>query len=471
MEKLTIKQIHQDLVNKKISCQDLIKQYLSEIEKFDGEIRALLEVFKEEALAEAKLVDEKIKKGEALKSLDGIPVIIKDNLLYAGHHCSAGSKVLENYVAPYTATAVQKLKEAGAIILGRSNMDEFAMGSSTENSAYGVTKNPYDLERVPGGSSGGSAAAVAANFCVASLGSDTGGSIRQPAAFCGVVGLKPTYGAVSRYGLMAMSSSLDQIGPMANTLADTREIFEAIMGQDEKDATSKELPTLREKTLKGLKIGLPKEYFAKGLDPQIEKNILQTIEKLKQAGAKIKSVSLPSAEYALAAYYLIMPAEVSSNLARFDGMRYGLSLKDQAANLIDVYKNSRAQGFGSEAKRRIILGTFSLSSGYFDAYYKKALQVQELIKQDFEKVFQEVDCLITPTTPTVAFKIGEKNNDPLQMYLSDIYTVSVNLAGLPALSLPNGLVDKMPVGLQIIGPHFTEHFLFSVGEQIEKINK
>ncbi len=471
MEKLTIKQIHQDLVNKKISCQDLINQYLSEIEKFDGEIRALLEVFKEEALAEAKLVDEKIKKGEALKSLDGIPVIIKDNLLYAGHHCSAGSKVLENYVAPYTATAVQKLKEAGAIILGRSNMDEFAMGSSTENSAYGVTKNPYDLERVPGGSSGGSAAAVAANFCVASLGSDTGGSIRQPAAFCGVVGLKPTYGAVSRYGLMAMSSSLDQIGPMANTLADTREIFEAIMGQDEKDATSKELPTLREKTLKGLKIGLPKEYFAKGLDPQIEKNILQTIEKLKQAGAKIKSVSLPSAEYALAAYYLIMPAEVSSNLARFDGMRYGLSLKDQAANLIDVYKNSRAQGFGSEAKRRIILGTFSLSSGYFDAYYKKALQVQELIKQDFEKVFQEVDCLITPTTPTVAFKIGEKNNDPLQMYLSDIYTVSVNLAGLPALSLPNGLVDKMPVGLQIIGPHFTEHFLFSVGEQIEKINK
>ncbi|HPV70744.1 MAG TPA: Asp-tRNA(Asn)/Glu-tRNA(Gln) amidotransferase subunit GatA [Candidatus Magasanikbacteria bacterium] len=471
MEKLTIKQIHQDLVNKKISCQDLIKQYLSEIEKFDGEIRALLEVFKEEALAEAKLVDEKIKKGEALKSLDGIPVIIKDNLLYAGHHCSAGSKVLENYVAPYTATAVQKLKEAGAIILGRSNMDEFAMGSSTENSAYGVTKNPYDLERVPGGSSGGSAAAVAANFCVASLGSDTGGSIRQPAAFCGVVGLKPTYGAVSRYGLMAMSSSLDQVGPMANTLADTREIFEAIMGQDEKDATSKELPTLREKTLKGLKIGLPKEYFAKGLDPQIEKNILQTIEKLKQAGAKIKSVSLPSAEYALAAYYLIMPAEVSSNLARFDGMRYGLSLKDQAANLIDVYKNSRAQGFGSEAKRRIILGTFSLSSGYFDAYYKKALQVQELIKQDFEKVFQEVDCLITPTTPTVAFKIGEKNNDPLQMYLSDIYTVSVNLAGLPALSLPNGLVDKMPVGLQIIGPHFTEHFLFSVGEQIEKINK
>lgn len=471
MEKLSIKQIQQDLVNHKISCQELVENYLAEIKKFDKEIKAVLEVFEKESLAEAKEVDEKIKRGEALKSLEGIPVMIKDNLLYTGHHCSSGSKILENYTAPYTATVVQKLKEAGAIILGRTNMDEFAMGSSTENSAYGVTRNPYNLERVPGGSSGGSAAAVAANFCVASLGSDTGGSIRQPAAFCGVVGLKPTYGAVSRYGLMAMSSSLDQIGPFAKTIADTREIFEAIIGRDHQDATSKDFSVVKEKKLKDLKIGLPKEYFAKGLDPQIEKNILQTVEKLKAGGAKVKEVSLPSAEYALAAYYLIMPAEVSSNLARFDGIRYGLSAKDESASLTDVYTNSRAQGFGAETKRRIMLGTFALSSGYFDAYYKKALQVQELIRQDFVKVFKEVDCLITPTTPTIAFKVGEKNNDPLQMYLSDIYTVSVNLAGLPALSIPNGLVDKMPVGLQIISPHFTEHFLFSVGEQIEKLNK
>jgi len=471
MNKTSIKQIHQDLLAKKISCEDLIKNYLNEIDKLDGQIKAFLEVFKDEALQEAKKVDLKIKNGEPLGTLEGIPVAIKDNLLYEGHLSSSGSKILENYVGSYTATAVKKLKEAGAIIIGRTNMDEFAMGSSTENSAYGVTRNPYDLKRVPGGSSGGSAAAVATNMSVLSLGSDTGGSIRQPAAFCGVVGLKPTYGAVSRFGLMAMSSSLDQIGPFANNVEDAQILFNVIKGKDKKDATSKDFQDKKNKTIAGLKIGLPKEYFAKGLDKKIEKNILQTLDLLKKAGAEIKEVSLPNTEHALAAYYLIMPAEVSSNLARFDGIRFGLSLDKEVENLAEVYKKSRAQGFGAEAKRRIMLGTFALSSGYFDAYYKKARQVQELIRQDFDNVFKEVDYLITPTTPTTAFKIGEKSSDPLEMYLSDIYTVSVNLAGLPAISVPNGMVEKLPVGLQIIGQHFDEHNLFSVAQYIEEINK
>lgn len=470
MEKLTIRQIQKKLLDKKITCQKLVKDYLDNIAKQDGEVHAFLEVFEKEALVEAKKVDEKIKKGEKIKPLEGITIALKDNLLYEGHIASAGSKILENFVSPYTATAVKKLKEAGAIIIGRTNMDEFAMGSSTENSAYGITRNPCDLERVPGGSSGGSAAAVAAGMCTAALGSDTAGSIRQPAAFCGITGLKPTYGAVSRYGLMAMASSLDQIGPLANNIEDTKILFEIIKGQDEKDATSKKFKGLKEKSLKDLIIGLPKEYFAKGLDAEIEKNILKTVELLKKEGAKVKEVSLPSSEFALAAYYLITPAEVSSNLARFDGIRYGLSVREKGSRLIDVYKKSRAMGLGAEAKRRIMLGAFALSSGYYDAYYKKAKQVQNLIKEDFENVFKEVDCLITPTAPTVAFKIGEKNNDPLQMYLSDVYTAPVNLAGLPALSLYNGLVNKLPVGLQIIGPHFSENLLLSIGEKIEKIN-
>ena len=471
MEQLTITKIKQNLLDRKISCEDLITSCFDEIEKFDKEIHAFLEVFKKEALVQAKNVDKKIKKGEPLKALEGVPIAIKDNMLYAGHRATSGSKILENYVSPYSATVVQKLKEAGAIIMARTNMDEFAMGSSTENSAYGVTKNPYDLEKVPGGSSGGSAAAVAARMCLGALGSDTGGSIRQPASFCGVVGLKPTYGAVSRYGLMAMSSSLDQIGPLANTVEDAKDIFQVISGRDKNDATSKNFQLGENNKIKDLKIGLPQECFAKGLDSKIQKNILQTVELLKEKGAQIKTISLPNFEQALAAYYLIMPAEVSSNLARFDGIRFGLSEKKESANLMDIYKKSRAKGFGAEVKRRIMLGAFSLSSGYYDAYYKKARQVQELIRQDFLQVFREVDCLITPTAPSVAFKIGEKNNDPLQMYLSDIYTVSVNLAGLPAISVPNGLVDKLPVGLQIIAPHFAEHILFSVGQQIELINK
>ncbi|MCX6779237.1 MAG: amidase family protein [Candidatus Magasanikbacteria bacterium] len=428
MNKISIKQIHQDLLAKKISCENLIKNHLDEIEKLDGQIKAFLEVFKTEALLEAKKVDIKIKNGEPLRVLEGIPVAIKDNMLFEGHIASSGSKILENYVSPYTATAIKKLKEAGAIIIGRTNMDEFAMGSSTENSAYGVTRNPYDLKRVPGGSSGGSAAAVAASMSVISLGSDTGGSIRQPAAFCGVVGLKPTYGAVSRYGLMAMSSSLDQIGPFANNVEDAQILFSVIKGKDQKDATSKDFQDSKIKTIKGLKIGLPKEYFSKGLDKKVEKNILQTLELLKNSGAEVREVSLPNTGYALAAYYLIMPAEVSSNLARFDGIRFGLSLNKEVKDLTEVYKKSRA-------------------------------------------LFQEVDCLITPTTPTTAFKIGEKSSDPLEMYLSDIYTVSVNLAGLPAISIPNGVIEGLPAGLQIIGKHFDEHNLFSIAKYIEEINK
>jgi len=465
----SITSIHNSLIKKQLSCQELIKSYLDKIKKNDGKIHAFLEVFGDEAKAKAKEIDAKIAKKEKIGLLEGVPIALKDNLLYKNYIASSGSKILEKYVAPYSATVVKKLEDAEAIFIGRANMDEFAMGSSTENSAYGPTKNPHDLSRVPGGSSGGSAAAVAAEMCVAALGSDTGGSIRQPAAFCGIVGLKPTYGAISRYGLIAMSSSLDQIGPLAKTVEDVEIIFNAIKGPDVKDATS--LETKSEKATKKIKIGIPKDYFVSGLDPQIKKNILATVEKIKKDGAEIKEISLPHTDYALAAYYLIMPAEVSSNLARFDGVKYGLSSRDKAKNLLEMYNKTRANGFGAEAKRRIILGTFALSSGYYDAYYKKARQVQEIIKQDFVKAFKDVDFLITPTTPTTAFKLGEMTNDPLTMYLSDIFTVSVNLAGLPAISIPNGMIDKLPVGLQIIGRPFEEKNLFELGKIIEKYAK
>ncbi len=460
---------HQGLVKKDFSCQELIESHLKIIRKEDKKIHAFLEVFEKEALAEAKKVDKKITAGKKIGLLEGLPCAIKDNLLYQGHLVSAASKILENYVSPYSATAVQKLKDAGAIILGRTNMDEFAHGSSTENSAFGPTKNPHDLKRVPGGSSGGSAAAVAAEMCLFALGSDTGGSIRQPAALCGVTGLKPTYGAVSRYGLIAMASSLDVIGPLANSVEDAKIVFETIRGSDKKDATTFS-PTPPRAGRKKYKIGVPKEYFGPGLSLEVKKAIEKGIKKLERAGAAIQEVSLPNTSYALPAYYIIMPAEVSSNLARFDGIRYSKSKEQRAKSKIleDVYLNTRSEGFGDEAKRRIMLGAFVLSAGYYDAYYKKAKQVQEIIRQDFINVFKKVDCLITPATPTPAFKLGEKTADPLQMYLEDIYTVSANLAGLPAISIPHGEVEGLPIGLQIIGRPFEEDKLFEIAKIIEK---
>ena len=377
--------------------------------------------------------------------------------------------MLKDYIAPYDATCIKKLKELGAVILGKTNLDEFAMGSSTENSAFFTTKNPRDLKRVPGGSSGGSAAAVAADFCCYSLGSDTGGSIRQPASFCGVVGLKPSYGAVSRYGLVAFASSLDQIGPITKTAEDAQIVFNAISGRDPKDSTSVELGIKNyELRIKDLKIGVPKEYFIKGIDPEVERIIKQAISQAEEQGAKIEEISLPHTKYALAAYYIIMPSEASANLARYDGIEYGLS-ESENKNLLDVYLESRGEGFGNEVKRRIMLGTYTLSAGYYDAYYLKAQKVRTLIKQDFENAFKKVDAIFTPTAPFPAFKIGEKIADPLSMYLSDIFTVSVNLAGLPALSLPAGFTEAdLPVGLQIIGKPFEDNKILEISKIYDK---
>jgi aspartyl-tRNA(Asn)/glutamyl-tRNA(Gln) amidotransferase subunit A len=385
--------------------------------------------------------------------------------------CTAGSKILENYIAPYDATVIKKLKKQKAVIVGKTNLDEFAMGSSTENSAFGPTHNPNDLTRVPGGSSGGSAAAVAANLSCYSLGSDTGGSIRLPASFCGVIGLKPTYGAVSRYGLIAFASSLDQIGPFTKTIDDCKTVFDAIKGEDEMDSTS--VPLKDEKLkfeIKNLKIGVPKEYFVKGIDPEVEKIIKGAIKKYEEAGAKIEEVSLPNTEYALPAYYIISPSEASANLARFDGIKYGYS-ENKKNNLLDVYLESRGKGFGPEVRRRIMIGTYALSSGYYEAYYLRAEKVRNLIKNDFEKVFKKVDILMSPVSPFLPFKIGERIQDPLSMYLVDIYTVSINLAGLPALSLPVGKVGNLPVGLQIIGKPFQEDMILETGRIFENNQK
>jgi len=385
------------------------------------------------------------------KVVKGIPIAVKDNILVKGLPCTAGSKILEHYIAPYSATVIKRLKKAGFGVLGKTNMDEFAMGSSTENSAFGPTLNPLDQERVPGGSSGGSAAAVAAGLVDFALGSDTGGSIRQPASFCGVLGLKPTYGAVSRYGLIAMASSLDQIGPLARTVSDIKMIFDIIKGRDKMDSTSIDLP-LPPRIPEEINIGIPREYFKKGLNPEIERLIKEKIKILKKLGFKIKKISLPNSKYALAAYYLIMPAEVSSNMARFDGIRYG-ETRDQ---------------FGPEVKRRIMLGTYVLSHGYYDAYYKQAQKVRRLIKEDFDRAFRKVDLIITPTTPTTAFRLGEKTDDPLTMYLSDIYTVPINLAGVPAMSIPGGKINGLPVGLQIISRAYEEELIFELANVFQR---
>jgi len=473
---LNIGQIHQGLVNKEFSATELTRIFIKKIESDNPKIFAYLNFDKEkiqsEAISQAKEVDELVSQKKDISLLAGVPFAVKDNILVKDIRCTAGSKILENYIAPYDATVIKKLKEKKAIILGKTNLDEFAMGSSTEYSAFGSTRNPRDLERVPGGSSGGSAAAVAADIAVFALGSDTGGSIRQPAGFCGVVGLKPTYGNVSRFGLIAMASSLDQIGPITKTVEDSQTVFEAITGKDPLDSTSVE-PKLQitncQWQIKDLRIGIPKEFFVKGIEPEVEKNIKDFIKKLENEGVKIEEISLPHCtDYALAAYYLIMPSEASANLARYDGIKYGFSFQE-AADLKEVYFLSRQKGFGDEVRRRIMLGTFALSVGYYDTYYLKAQRVRTLIREDFKKAFEKVDVILTPTSPTLPFKIGEKITDPVSMYLADIFETAVNLAGLPAISIPGGKVGELPVGLQIIGKPFEEKNILETSKIFEKI--
>lgn len=476
--KFTIQTAHELLATKKISCCELINAYLDQIKKQDSDIHAFLDVYEEESFTHAHMIDEKIQRGETIGMLEGMPIAVKDNILIKGKRATAGSRILEHYVASYDATVIAKLKQAGAIFLGKTNMDEFAMGSSTEHSAFGPTKNPRDTTRVPGGSSGGSAAAVAAGECAAALGSDTGGSIRQPAAFCGIVGLKPTYGAVSRYGLIAMASSLDQIGPMGRTVADTKILFESIRGHDPLDATTKResLTSFNfhiDQTPK-LKIGIPKEYLGEGLDEGMRKAFEEAGRFFKNEGFEVKDVSLPHTPSALAVYYLIMPAEASTNLARYEGVRFGTRARPPEAfgraphhNLAELYTATRGEGFGREVKSRIVLGAFVLSHGYYDAYYVKAQKVRSLITQDFFNAFQDVDIIMTPATPTPAFRFGEKMDDPLAMYLSDVYTVTANLAGIPALSVPLKNNDLLPKGLQLMARPFHEDDLFALGNFYE----
>lgn len=481
LNELTIKEARQKLDANEITSLELTIACLAQIKKLNPELNAVLTVSEASALKEASAADERIKSGER-GDLLGIPYLCKDIIMTKGIRTTAASKILESYIAPYDATVIKKLKAAGAVLLGKTNLDEFAHGASTENSAYGPTKNPFDLSRVPGGSSGGSAAAVAANMCLFALGSDTGGSIRQPASFCGLIGLKPSYGRVSRFGLLSMTSSTDVIGPLAKTVYDAALVLKAIAGRDDLDATSapeaiknygKEI--LNDKataqTLKGLKVGLPQEYFLKELNPEVAARIKEAGEKLAAAGAKLVKVSLPYTKYGVPVYYIITPSEVSSNLARFDGIGWGLA-KNEAENLQDFYKTNRGAGFGAEAKRRILLGTFALSAGYYDAYYKKAQAVRTLISQDFSQAFKKVDILLTPTTPHPAFKIGEQVNDPLAMYLEDIFVTGSSLAGLPAISVPAGLVktkegNELPIGAQLIAPRLEEGKLLKVASVLE----
>ena len=466
----TIESAHQGLIRKEFSAKELTEFYLQKIKKENKEINDFLEITDKLALVQAQAIDDKIGRGEKVEGLEGIPIAIKDNILVEDYTVTAGSKILEKYKAPYDATVIKKLKAAGAIIIGKTNLDEFAMGSSTENSAFGVVKNPLDKTRVPGGSSGGSAAAVAANHCLGALGSDTGGSVRQPASFCGVVGFKPSYGMVSRYGLIAMASSLDQIGTFGKTVEDAKLIFDAIKGRDGRDSTTIQEVRYRKQETghKNLRIGVPKEYFAEGINPEVKEKIEKAIRSFEAIGAEIKEISLPYTDYALAVYYIIMPAEVSANLARYDSIKYGL--RKEGKNLLDQYLETRAEGLGDEPTRRIMLGTYVLSAGYRDAYYKKAQKVRALIKKEFEEAFEEIDVIMTPTAPTPAFKIGEKK-DPLSMYLSDIYTTPASIAGLPAISVPAGEVGNLPIGLQIIGQQFYDDFVFDVAQIFWQLSK
>lgn len=457
---LRLSDIHNRLQSKQLSVAELVDASFARIAEIDGKIGAFLTLNEENARKEAASLDAALAQGSERGLLFGIPAGIKDNIVTEGLRTTCGSKFLDNYDPIYDATVVSKLRAAQSVTVGKLNMDEFAMGGSNENSAYHPVRNPWALDRVPGGSSGGSAAAVASGQAYFTLGSDTGGSIRQPAAYCGVVGLKPTYGLVSRFGLVAFASSLDQIGPITKNVEDSAYVLQAIAGHDGRDSTSAnvEIPdyvSALSGDVKGLKIGVPKEYMGKGIDPQTKERVLEALKVFESMGAEWEEISLPHTDYAVATYYLLASSEASSNLARFDGVRYGVRA-DDPANLLDLYRKSRSEGFGTEVKRRIMLGTYALSSGYYDAYYKKAQQVRTLIKRDFDQAFEKYDLIIGPTAPTPAFKIGEQVGDPLTMYLNDICTIPVSLAGVPAISIPCGLSDGLPVGLQIIGKHFDE---------------
>jgi aspartyl-tRNA(Asn)/glutamyl-tRNA(Gln) amidotransferase subunit A len=471
---LSIGDIRSSIASGETRATAIAEASFEKIEARDSQIHAYLSTNRERALEHASRIDDLAAKGQALPVLAGVPVGIKDVLTIEGLPATAGSRILEGWRAPYTATAVQKLEAAGAVVVGKLNCDEFAMGSSNENSAYGPVHNPHALDRVPGGSSGGSAAAVAAGMAVATLGTDTGGSIRQPASFCGVVGILPTYGRVSRYGLIAFASSLDRVGPFTANVRDAATVLGVIAGHDSQDATSSPLPVPDytadlDKGVAGLTLGIPSEYFAEGLDPEVRAAVERSIDQLRAAGATVKPISLPHSRYAIPTYYVIATAEASANLARFDGVRYGFRAKD-ANTLSSMYRRSRDLGFGAEVKRRIMLGTYALSAGYYDAYYKKAQQVRRLLTEDFLKAFAEVDAILTPTAPTAAFKLGEKVDDPVSMYLADIYTVTASLAGICGLSVPCGKSSEgLPIGLQILGKHFDEAMILRVAQTVEAL--
>ena len=470
---LTIHELSEKLRRKELTSSELTEVFLKRIDAVEVKIKAYITIAKDDAVKQAKEADKRLASGRDITPLTGVPISVKDIFCTQGMLTTCASKILNNFVPPYDATIIKKLKDAGAVILGKNNMDEFAMGSSTENSAFVVTKNPWDIERVPGGSSGGSAASVAAGECAASVGTDTGGSIRQPASCCGVVGLKPTYGRVSRYGIVAFASSLDQAGPLTKDIKDCAVLLNTIAGHDPHDATSIEAPVPDYtaglgKGIRGIRVGIPREYFIKGLDSDVEQAVRDAIEVLKKNGASIVDVSLPHTDYAIAVYYLVATAEASSNLARYDGVKYGYRASNNS-NLLEMYCKSRDEGFGPEVKRRIMLGTYALSAGYYEAYYKKASQVRTIIKNDFEEAFKRCDVIVTPTSPTPAFKIGEKVADPLTMYLSDIFTISCNLAGIPGLSLPCGFTkENLPIGLQILGKPMDEETVLKTAYSFEQ---
>lgn len=475
LNQLTISELTSRLARREVSAREATQACLDQIARVDGQIHAFISHDAADALAQADAADQAMASGatHAQQPLLGVPIAVKDVLAVKGQPLNCGSKILGQFISPYDATAIEKLKAAGAIVFGRLNMDEFAMGSSTENSAFGLTRNPWDLTRIPGGSSGGSAAAVAADEAIATLGSDTGGSIRQPAALCGCVGLKPTYGRVSRYGLVAFASSLDQIGPFTKDVRDCATMLNVISGHDRRDSTSVAQPVpdytaALTGNIKGLRLGLPKEYMIGGLDPEVKAAVDAAVKQLQSLGANVEEISLPHTEYAAATYYIIAPAEASANLARFDGIRYGARV--DGADPLELYSRTRGAGFGPEVKRRIILGTYVLSSGYHDAYYVRAQKVRTLIRQDFLKAFERVDAIVTPTTPTAAFKIGEKSDDPLQMYLSDVFTISCNLAGICGVSLPCGFMKspKLPIGLQLLGKPFGEETGLQIAHAYEQ---
>ncbi|OQA36836.1 MAG: Glutamyl-tRNA(Gln) amidotransferase subunit A [Parcubacteria group bacterium ADurb.Bin326] len=472
LNKLTLLEAFAGLREGKFTSRELTQDCFDQIKKLDDKVKAFITLNEDEALAQADAFDAKFKAGESLSPLAGIPVIIKDIFCTTGLKTTAASKILADYVPPFDADTIKRLRDEGAVFLGKVNMDEFAMGGSTENSGFFPTRNPWDLERVPGGSSGGSAAALAADMGIYALGTDTGGSIREPASFCGVSGLKVSYGRVSRYGVMAMTSSLDTIGPFAKSVEDIALILKYIAGRDVKDSTTPDVVVDDyseeiKKDIKGLKVGLPKEYFVEGMDAGVRDRVLEAAKKFEEMGAEIIDISLPHTDLAVAAYYIICPCEVSSNMARYDGMRYGLSKRD--GDLLSIYLNSRAEGLGAEVKRRIMIGTYALSAGYYDAYYKKAMQIRTLVRQDFDEAFKDVDVILTPVAPAPAYKLGEKIGDPLKMYLEDVFTIPASLAGLCGLVVPAGFSENLPVGIQILGKRFDEKTVLRVGHQYQLV--